>query len=93
MVVVDDLDEGLHLAALGLTGLGHAARDLRGVAFDAGYECVGEGVLFAAVVLGLDDDDLLAGVASARDNGLGGSVRWWEGKRVGVEGFVPHGRP
>ena len=70
MVVVDDLDEGLHFAALVLAGLGHSAGDLERVAFDAGDEGVREGVLFAPVVLRLDDDDFLACVAAAGDDGL-----------------------
>lgn len=58
MVVVDGLDEGLDLAALGdLLGT-HAAGHLAGVALDTGDEGVGEGVLLAALVEGLDDDDL-----------------------------------
>jgi hypothetical protein len=43
---------------------------LERVAFDADDEGVREGVLFAAVVLGLDDDDFLAGIAAAGDDGL-----------------------
>lgn len=78
MVVVDDLDEGLHLAALGDAGFAHAAGDGRRVALDAGDEGVREGVRFAAVVLGLDDDDFLAGVAAAGDDGLYTAV-WLEG--------------
>lgn len=58
VVVVDDLDEGLDLGALLLTGLGHAAGDLGGVALDAGDDSVAEGVGLVAVVNGLDDDDL-----------------------------------
>ena len=38
VVVVDDLDEGLDLAALLLPGLGHATGDLAGVPLDACYE-------------------------------------------------------
>ncbi len=91
MVVVDGLDEGLDLAALGLAGLGHAAGDLQGVALDAGDEGVREGVLLRAVVLGLDDDDFLACVAAARDDGLLdisiGHVKWFHGC------CVPLGRP
>ena len=70
MVVVDDFDEGLHFAALVLAGLGHSAGHLERVAFDAGDEGVWEGVLFAAVVLRLDDDDLFACVAATGDDGL-----------------------
>lgn len=70
VIVVDDLDERLDLAALGLAGLAHALGDLQRVALDAGNDGVGERVLLAAVVLRLDDDNLLAGVASAGDDGL-----------------------
>lgn len=73
MVVVDDLDERLDFTALVLAGLGHAAGDLLGVALDSGDEGVGEGVGLGAVVLGLDNHDLLSGIATARDDGLGGS--------------------
>ena len=102
VVVVDDLDEGLDLAALGLAGLGHTAGDLQRVALDAGYEGVGEGVLLAAVVLRCDDDDFLAGIASARDDGLFNG-RWLEGvlirfevgsvRRILMGGCIPHGQP
>lgn len=73
VVVVDDLDEGLDLAALGLAGLGHALGDVRRVALDAGDNGVGERVGLGAVVDGHEEDDLLAGVASTGDDGL--SVR------------------
>lgn len=58
MVVVDDLDERLDFRALRLAGFGHAAGDLRGVAFDTGDEGVREGVSFRAGVKGLDYHDL-----------------------------------
>lgn len=70
MVVVNDFDEGLHFAALGLPGLRHAAGDLQRVALDASDEGMREGVLFATVVLRLDDDDFLACVTAAGDDGL-----------------------
>ena len=70
MVVVDDFDEGLHFAAAVLPVFGHAARDGERVSVDAGYDGVGEGVLFAAVVLWLDYDDFFACVAAAGDDGL-----------------------
>lgn len=70
VVVVDNLDEGLDLAALGLSGLAHAAGDLLWVSLDSGDESVREGVLLAAIVLGLDNDNLLSGVTTARDDGL-----------------------
>ena len=71
VVVVDDLDEGLDLAALGLAGLGHAAGDLKGVALDAGDDGVRERVRLGAVVDGEEEDDLLACVAAAGNDGLG----------------------
>ena len=74
MVVVDDLDERLHLAALRLAGLGHAAGDLLWVALDSGDESVREGVGLAAIVLRLDDDDLLSCVTSTGDDGLFSTV-------------------
>ena len=49
VVVVDDLDEWLDLAALVLTGLAHAAGDLLWVALDTGDEGVWEGVLRGSV--------------------------------------------
>jgi hypothetical protein len=70
VVVVDDLDEWLDLAALGLAGFGHAAGDLEWVALDAGYDGMGERVRFAAVVDGEEEDDFLSCVASAGDDGL-----------------------
>ena len=35
MIIIDDLDERLNLAAFGLTGFRHAASNLGGIAFDA----------------------------------------------------------
>lgn len=70
MVVVDDLDERLDLAALALSGLAHAAGDLLWVALDSGNESMGKGVGLAAIVLRLNNDDLLAGITTARDDGL-----------------------
>ena len=70
MIVVDDFDERLHFTPLVGAGLRHAAGDLKRVAIDAGDECVWERMLFATVILRLDDDDFLAGVAAAGDDGL-----------------------
>lgn len=58
VVVVDHLDEGLDLGSLLLAALGHAARDLGGVALDAGDDSVAERMRLVAIVDGLDDDDL-----------------------------------
>lgn len=85
VVVVDDLDEWLHLAALCLAGLGHAAGDLLRVSLDAGDEGVREGVGLATVVLRLDDDNLLSCVASTGDDGL------WKGGRVSMGFCEPEG--
>lgn len=70
VVVVDNLDERLHLAALVLSGFAHATGDLQRVALDTSHERMRERVLFATVVLRLNDDDLLAGISSAGDDGL-----------------------
>lgn len=58
MVLVDDLDERLDLAAAVDKLLTHAAGNLGGVALDTGNNGVGEGVSLGASVLRLDDDDL-----------------------------------
>lgn len=58
MVVVDDLDEGLDLVSLFLSGLGHAASDLGGVSLNTSDQGVTEGMGLVAVVDGLDDDNL-----------------------------------
>jgi hypothetical protein len=102
VVVVDDLDEGLDLAALALSGLAHAAGDLLRVALDSGDESVGEGVGLAAIVLRLDNHDLLAGITTARDDGLSEGGNELVGLlRVSIEDIimvmgardVPLGRP
>ena len=46
MVVVDDFDKGLDLAAFGLTGFRHAASNLGGIAFDARDKGVRERMRF-----------------------------------------------
>lgn len=66
MVVVDDLDERLDLVSLLLAGLGHAAGDLGGVSLNAGNQGVTERVRLVAVVNGLDDDNLIEAIESAK---------------------------
>lgn len=66
MVVVDDLDERLDLVSLLLAGLGHAASDLGGVSLNAGNQGVTERVRLVAVVNGLDDDNLIEAIESAK---------------------------
>lgn len=58
MVVVDNLDERLDLAALGLAILRHAAGDLRWVTLNTGDEGVRVWVGLVASVLGLNDHNL-----------------------------------
>lgn len=59
MVVVDDLDEWLDLAALGLASLRHTAGDGKWVALDTGDQGVRVWVRLVASILGLDDHDLV----------------------------------
>ena len=94
VVVVDDLDEGLDLAALGGAGLGHALGDGARVALDAGDDGVGEGVALGTVVDGHEEDNLLASVASTGDDGLSGivSIRFFAYLEVIASAFVPHGQ-
>jgi len=58
VVVVDDLDEWLNLASLGLAGFRHTAGDLRWVALDTGDQGVWVWVRLASSILGLNDHDL-----------------------------------
>ena len=46
MIIIDDFDEGLNLAAFALTGFRHAASNLGGIAFDARDKGVGERMCF-----------------------------------------------
>ena len=93
MVVVNDFDERLHFAALVLAGFRHAAGYGEGIAIDASYEGVREGMLFAAVVLRLDYDDFLACVAAAGYDGLVLCVRLWYCIALHLDGIVPLGQP
>jgi hypothetical protein len=58
VVVVDDLDEWLDLAALDLASLGHAAGDLGWVALDTGNQCVRIWVRLVSGILWLNDHNL-----------------------------------
>lgn len=58
VIVVDQFDEWLDLAALLLTSLGHSSRDLARVSLNAGDQCMREGMGLGAAVQGLDDHDL-----------------------------------
>jgi hypothetical protein len=59
VVVVDDLDEWLDLAALCLASLRHTASDLRRVTFDTGDQGVRVWVGLVSGILRLNDHDLL----------------------------------
>ena len=73
MVVVDELHERLDLAALLLLGLAHGPGDLGRLAVDARHDAVAELALLVAVVEGLDDNRLLAGIAARKhDHDLSG---------------------
>ena len=69
VVVVDDLDEWLDLAALVLAGLGHAAGDLLWVALDTGDDGVWVRPLLGTFIVLLDDDDLLASLTAGENDG------------------------
>ena len=58
VVVVDNLDEWLDFATLGLSGLRHTAGDLRGVTLNTGDDCVRVWVGLVSGILGLDNHDL-----------------------------------
>ena len=64
MVIVDGLDKWLYLRPLLLSFLRHAARDLRGIAFNACNKGVGKWVRFRAGIEGLYDDHLLGTTVS-----------------------------
>ena len=65
MIVVDDLDEWLDLAALGLTSLRHPAGDLRRVALNTSHQSVGEWVCLGSSVERLDYDNLIRSIRFA----------------------------
>lgn len=69
MVEVDNLDERLNLGSLsnGLSAV--SLGDLEGVSLNTGNQGVAEGVRLGAIIVGLDDDNLLTGVTSADNDG------------------------
>ena len=69
MVVVDNLDEGLDLGALGNLLSAVSLGDLQGVSLDTSNQGVAKGVGLGAIVVGLDDDNLLTGKSTASDDG------------------------
>ena len=69
MTDINVLNEGLHGAAplLNLL-LGHTTGDLAGSTGDTGNEAVGETLVVVSVLNVLDDDSLLTGVTSGKDD-------------------------
>lgn len=69
MVEVNDLDERLNLSSLSnllsVVGLG----DLEGVSLNASNQGMAKWVRLGAIVVGLDDDNLLTGESSADNDG------------------------
>lgn len=66
MVIVDDLDERLDFGALGLSGLGHAAGDLRWIALDTSDDCVRVWMRFVAGILWLNNNNLFCHISAVR---------------------------
>ena len=66
---IDVLNKGLHGSGSLLNLLlGHATGDLAGSSGDAGNEAVGEVLVVITILDGLDDDSLLTGVTSSKDD-------------------------
>jgi hypothetical protein len=66
---IDVLDKGLHcLGTLFDLFLGHGACDFSGSSCQTSDEAVGITLLTVSIVKGLDDDSLLTGVTSGKDN-------------------------
>jgi len=69
VVVVDDLDEWLDLASLGLAGFRHTTSYGRWVTFDTSDQGVRVWVALVTDILWLDDHDLLSGISATGDDG------------------------
>ena len=63
------LDERLDLAPLVSLLVSHSFCHLQGVTFDTSDNGMGEWSLLGTLIILLDNDDLLSGVASLEDNG------------------------
>ena len=68
MGVVDGLDEGLDLGALGNLPPGHGTGDLKGLPVDSGDDGVGVRAAAGALVEVPHNDSLVAGHPSAEDD-------------------------
>lgn len=69
VVEVDNLDERLNLGSLSNSLSTVSLGDLEGVSLNTGNQGVAEGVRLGAIIVGLDDDNLLTGVTSADNDG------------------------
>jgi hypothetical protein len=67
MVVVDQLDEWLHLASLGNSLLTHSSGDFAGVTLDSGYESMAERVYLGSFVVWFEDDGFTTSIAATSD--------------------------
>lgn len=68
VIVVQYLQERLDLGLLLQLGLAHGLGNLAGVSVDTGYESMTEWLVRSAIIDGLDNDSLAAGVTSTKDN-------------------------
>ena len=74
---IDVLNKGLHRSGSLLNLLlGHAAGDLARSTGDAGNEVVGEALVVITILDGLDDDGLLTGVTSSKDDNNLSALCW-----------------
>ena len=74
---IDVLNKGLHRSGSLLDLLlGHATGDLARSSGDAGNEAVGEALVVITILNGLDDDGLLTGVASSKDDNNLSALCW-----------------
>lgn len=67
MVVVDQLDEWLHLASLGNSLLTHSSSDFAWVTLDSGYESMAERVYLGSFVVWFEDDGFTTSIAATSD--------------------------
>lgn len=79
---IDVLNKGLHgSGSLFNLLLGHATGDLAGSSGNASDEAVGEMLVIITILDGLDDDSLLTGVTSSKDDD-NLSALCWGGKKM-----------
>lgn len=69
MVEVDNLNEGLNLGSLGNLLSVVSLGDLKRVSLNTSNQGVSEGVRLGAIIVGLDDDNLLTSETAADNDG------------------------